>query len=134
MFCSDPAEINGLAQPGGGVLDVEASADGEPVKNPIGNGRLNVERLQLGSQSGVATHPTGIEIRFQTERNAQPNSDRQITVLRAAKNRLRKEKVRNQAVNSAVATVSAGDLRSVKWGSWSANTRAVFENVPLGMI
>src|SRR4029077_2484637 len=28
-------------------------------------------------------------------------------------------------VNFAVATVSAGDLRSIKWCSWSANDRAV---------
>src|SRR5260221_3718717 len=124
-IASDSAEIDGLAQPGGGVLNVEASADGYPVKNSISDGWLNVERLQLGSQSGVTTRPAGIIVCFQTKRDTQPNSDRQIAVLRTAKNRLRKKKVRNQMVDSAVPAVSTGDLRSIKWCSWSANDRAI---------
>jgi hypothetical protein len=70
--------IDGVGKLGAGVLYCRPAADGEPVRDPIGDVRVDVDRRYVGSDCLVAPDSVALVLCLEAEGRGQREAELQI--------------------------------------------------------
>ena len=74
----DRRRIDGVGKLGAGVLYCRPAADGEPVRDPIGDVRVDVDRRYVGSDRLIAPDPVALVFCLEAEGRGQREPEFQI--------------------------------------------------------
>src|SRR6266403_1791106 len=99
-------EIDRLRQTRRGVLNIEAGADREPIPAPR-DGRLDIDRGELGAERGITPHPVRLVIGFQSEGREDPDARGNVAVAAVPDQRLRDIQIPDDVIDACVAAIAA---------------------------
>ena len=117
-------EIDRLRQTRGGVLDVNAGAEREAAIAPR-EGRLDIDRGELGAERRVSPNEVWLVIGFQSEGCENADAHRDVAVAAVPDEGVRSIQIADDMIDAGVASIATDNRQAIEWRSRQVVARAL---------